>query len=176
MRAGAPAGKLGIAMTEHPAQAPAEHPAQARAEQVAQDPGSYLFPRIEHARVADAMRHGVLSCTADASLRAAARTMTLHHIHTVVVNDPGSGALVGVVSDADLLGGLLDGGAPDRTVGELAGGGVVTLSSEQPLAEAVGSMRARGADHAVVVDAHSGRPTGMLSLLDVLGVFAWGEA
>lgn len=144
--------------------------------QTAYQTGSYLFPRMAHARVADAMRHGVLSCSAEASLRAAARTMTLHHIHTIVVNGAQDGALVGILSDRELLGALLDGQAPERTVGDVAQRGVLTLSSDQPLAEAVGAMRARAADHAVVVDPHSGHPTGMLSTLDVLGVFAWGEA
>jgi CBS domain-containing protein len=141
-----------------------------------QDTGSYLAPRIEHARVADAMRHGVLSCSSSASLRAAARTMTLHHIHTVVVNDAASGELVGVLSDGDLVGALLQSGAPDQTVGEAARRDVVTLSSDLSLSDAVQAMRAHGSDHAVVIDAHSGQPTGMLSTLDVLGVFAWGEA
>jgi CBS domain-containing protein len=55
--------------------------------------GSYLTPRIEHACVADAMRHGILSCPADASLREAARTMALHHVHTIVVSDPADGTV-----------------------------------------------------------------------------------
>jgi CBS domain-containing protein len=138
--------------------------------------GSHLAPRLEHARVGDAMRHGVLSCAADASLRAAARTMTLHHIHTVVLNDPQRSELVGVVSDGELLTALLD---PDRqgaTLRDIAQRDVVRLSSAQPLTEAVHEMRSRGVDHAVVLDTHSGRPTGMLSTLDVLGVLAWGEA
>lgn len=137
--------------------------------------GSYRAPRIEHARVADAMRHGVLTCAADASLRAAARTMTLHHIHTVVVTDAEDGALTGIVSDGRLVSALLQPGAGERTLGEIAES-ALTLSSDQPLAEALAAMRQTGVDHAIVVDAHSGRPTGMLSTLDALGVFAWGEA
>lgn len=137
--------------------------------------GSYIAPRLEHAFVTDAMRHGILSCFPDSSLRAAARTMTLHHIHTVVVNDPDDGGLLGVVSDAELVDALLAGGA-QRTLGELADRDFVQLSSGQRLEDAVATMRERRVDHAVVVDAHSGRPTGMLSTLDILGVFAWGEA
>lgn len=134
-----------------------------------------MAPRIEHAFVADAMRHGILSCFPDASLQAAARTMTLHHIHTIVVNDPDSGGLLGVVSDADLVDALQAGGA-DRTLSELADRDFVHLSSEQRLEDAIATMRDRRVDHAVVIDAHSGRATGMLSTLDILGVFAWGEA
>ena len=138
--------------------------------------GSHLAPRLEHAFVADAMRHGILSCFPDASLRAAARTMTLHHIHTVVVSDPEGGVgMLGVVTDRDLVDAMLAGG-PERVLGDLANRDVVRLSSEDRLEDAIATIRERGVDHAVVVDAHSGRPTGMLSTLDILGVFAWGEA
>lgn len=137
--------------------------------------GSYIAPRLEHALVADAMRHGILSCSSDASLRAAARTMTLHHIHTVVVNDPHEQGPVGVVADRDLIDALAAGRA-ERTLAELADQDFVQLSSGQRLQDAVATMRERGVDHAVVIDAHSGRPTGMLSTLDILGVYAWGEA
>ncbi len=139
------------------------------------DEGSYLAPRLEHALVADAMRHGILSCFPDASLRAAARTMTLHHIHTVVVSDPEGGGMIGVVTDSQLVDAMLAGDG-ERTLDEIVDRDVVSISSEQRLEEAIATMRRRGVDHAVVIDAHSGRPTGMLSTLDVLGVFAWGEA
>jgi CBS domain-containing protein len=146
-------------------------------DQFTTDSGSYISPRLEHARVGDAMRHGVLSCPPDASLRAAARTMTLHHIHTVVLSDPADGALLGVVSDGALLAALLDPAGRHGTLEEIADrDDLVTLSSDQLLKEAVREMGAKGADHAVVRDARSGRPTGMLSTLDVLGVLAWGEA
>lgn len=137
--------------------------------------GSYRSPRIEHARVADAMRHGVLTCATDASLRAAARTMTLHHIHTVVVSGAEDGALAGIVSDGQLVDALLQAGAGERTLGEIAQQ-ALTLSSDRPLADALAAMRVAGVDHAIVLDAHSGRPIGMLSTLDALGLFAWGEA
>jgi CBS domain-containing protein len=139
------------------------------------DLGSYLAPRIEHARVADAMRHGVLSCAPSASLRAAARTMTLHHIHTVVIDSGDDGGHVCIVSDRRLVRALLEPDAQARTLADIAER-PVTLSSERSLAEALDAMQASGEDHVVVVDAHSGRPTGMLSTLDALGVFAWGEA
>jgi hypothetical protein len=37
-------------------------------------------------------------------------------------------------------------------------------------------MRERGIAHLLVRDAQSGRPSGMLSTLDVAGILAWGEA
>jgi len=138
--------------------------------------GSYLTPRLEDARVADAMRHGILSCSADASLRDAARTMSLHHVHTIVVTDPADGSLWGVLSDTALLGALLDFDGEERPLREAADRDLSTISSGEPLIAAAELMRERGIAHLVVRDAQSGRPSGMLSTLDVAGILAWGEA
>ena len=53
--------------------------------------GSYLIPAFQHARVADAMRRGVISCPTDASMRDVARIMTTNHIHAVVVRGVADG-------------------------------------------------------------------------------------
>ncbi len=137
--------------------------------------GSYLTPRLENARVADAMRHGILSCPLDTSLRDAARTMSSHHVHTIVVTDPADGSLWGILSDGALLSALLDDGA-ERPLSEVADRDLDTISSSEPLAVAARLMRDRGIAHLVVRDAQSGRPSGMLSTLDVAGILAWGEA
>jgi CBS domain-containing protein len=137
--------------------------------------GSYITPRFEHARVADAMRHGILSCPLDTSLRDAARTMSLHHVHTIVVTDPADGSLWGVLSDSALLGALLESGG-ERLLSEVADRDLSTISSSESLAVAAELMRDRSIAHLVVRDAQSGRPTGMLSTLDVAGILAWGEA
>jgi CBS domain-containing protein len=137
--------------------------------------GSYRIPRLAHARVADAMRHGIFSCPADATVRDAARTMALHHVHTIIVTDPAGDAPVGVLSDVALIGALLD-RREDRPLDEVAEDKLETVASDEPLAAAAQLMRERGTAHLVVRDAHSGRPTGMLSTLDVAGVLAWGEA
>jgi len=122
------------------------------------------------------MRHGILSCSADASLRDAARTMSLHHVHTIMVSDPADGSLCGILSDSALLGALLDPDGGQRPLREVAGRDLNTISSGEPLAAAAEMMRDRGIAHLVVRDAQSGRPTGMLSTLDVAGILAWGEA
>lgn len=137
--------------------------------------GSWLTPRLEHARVADAMRHGVLSCSADASLRDAARTMSLHHVHTILVNND-DGSPYGILSDSVLLSALLDSNGGERELREVADRDIGTISSSEPLVAAAELMRDRGIAHLMVRDAQSGRPTGMLSTLDVAGIFAWGEA
>jgi CBS domain-containing protein len=138
--------------------------------------GSYLTPRLEHARVADAMRHGVLSCAADATLRDAARTMSLHHVHTIVVTDPADGSPTGILSDSALLGALLDSPRGDRPLADVVDSDLSAISSDEPLTAAAELMRERGIDHVLVRDAGSGRPSGMLSTLDVAGIVAWGEA
>jgi len=140
------------------------------------DTGSYLTPRLEHARVADAMHHGILSCASDATLRDAARTMAQHHVHMIVVTDARDGAPLGCVSDTALLRLLLapDGGA--RTLGEVADRNFDRVASNEPLASAAALMRDEGTAHLLVQDEHTGRPVGVLSTLDVAGVLAWGEA
>jgi CBS domain-containing protein len=138
--------------------------------------GSYRTPRFEHARVADAMRSGIFTCAADASLREAARTMSLHHVHTVVVNDRADGSPLGVLTDSQLLAALLDSDGVERTLGEIADRDIQTISSAEPLSVAAELMRERGVAHVLVRDAGTGRPAGMLSTLDVAGIWAWGEA
>ncbi|MFI4984596.1 MAG: cyclic nucleotide-binding/CBS domain-containing protein [Solirubrobacterales bacterium] len=137
--------------------------------------GSYLIPRLEDALVADAMRYGIFSCPADASLRDAARTMSLHHVHTIVVTDPADGSPWGVLSDGALLSALVDSGGDERRLRDVADRDLSTISSSEPLTAAAELMRDRGIAHLVVRDAQSGRPTGMLSTLDVAGILAWGE-
>jgi CBS domain-containing protein len=137
--------------------------------------GSYRTPRLEHARVEDAMRYGIFSCPADASLREAARTMSLHHVHTIVVSDPADGSPWGLLTDDALVSALLDPDG-DRPLRDIAERDLSTISSDEPLTAAAELMRERGIAHLVVRDAHSGRPTGMLSTLDLAGILAWGEA
>ncbi len=129
---------------------------------------------MEHARVDDAMRQGIFTCSAAASLREAARTMSLHHVHTVVVTDPADGSPTGIVSDSGLVRAILDAGGA-RSLGEVAEP-LATISGSEPLSAAAELMCDRGIAHLVVRDAERGRPTGMLSTLDIAGILAWGEA
>jgi CBS domain-containing protein len=137
--------------------------------------GSYLIPRLEDALVADAMRYGIFSCPADASLRDAARVMSQHHVHTIVVTEPAEESPWGVLSDGALLSALLDSESDERQLRDVADPDLTTISSSEPLTAAAELMRDRGISHLVVRDAQSGRPIGMLSTLDVAGILAWGE-
>ncbi len=142
----------------------------------ATEDGSYLLPRPEHALVADAMRHGIFSCPAHASVRDAARTMASHHVHLIVVTSPTDGSPLGILTDSALLEALLEKGADDRLLEDVADRSLDTISSEEPLLLAAELMRDRRTSHLIVRDAHNGRPIGMLSTLDIAGILAWGEA
>jgi CBS domain-containing protein len=138
--------------------------------------GSYRTPRLEHARVEDAMRKGLFTCPAGASLREAARTISLHHVHTIVVTDPADGSPLGILTDTALVGALLQEDGATRSAGEVADHALPMIAGDEPLRAAAEAMRDRGISHLVVRDAASGNPTGMLSTLDIAGILAWGEA
>jgi CBS domain-containing protein len=138
--------------------------------------GSFLLPRLEHARVADAMRHGVLGCPADAPLRDAARMMCSEHVHMILATSAADGSAVGCLSDVELLRALLEEGGGERPLGEVVDRRLETVSSEQPLVAAAALMRDRGTAHLLVRDPRNDAPVGVLSTLDVAGILAWGEA
>lgn len=133
--------------------------------------GSFLMPAFEHARVGDVMRHGVISCGPETSLRDVARIMASYHIHAVVV---AFGSDVwGIVSAVDVL--KLAGSDGERlTAGEIAATEFVTTTPDTPLAQAAQLMREHEVAH-LVVTGSSGDPVGVLSTLDVAGTLAWGE-
>lgn len=143
------------------------------------DQGSYLAPSLEEATVADAMRTGVMSCTADVPAFTVARMMATHHIHSVVVDrvshDPVQGErhAWGVVSDMDLLV-AARAGIEGLTAGDLSANEPVTVAPSLALAEALRLMEEHKTAHLIVSDA--GRPVGVLSTLDIAGVLAWGRA
>jgi CBS domain-containing protein len=101
--------------------------------------------------------------------------MSLHHVHTIVVTDPVDGSLLGVLSDGALLDSLLAGGGSERLLGEVAEREPSTISSDERLLSAAELMRERRIAHLVVRDSQTGRPSGMLSTLDLAGILAWGE-
>lgn len=133
--------------------------------EVLTEAGSQIAPAYEHAQVADAMRHGVITCPPATPLVIVARMMATHHVHAIVVTgtDP--------EGDSD----------PDEAAwGVVSAAGVAStdfacVTPGDTLAEASRRMLAHGTAHAVVVGARSRRPLGMVSSLDVAGVIAWGR-
>jgi CBS domain-containing protein len=141
-------------------------------------PGSYLMPRYEHATVGDVMRHGVITCSADTTLRTVARMMSSYHVHAVVVtDDDGEGRLSpwGLVSDFDVLR-AADAGAEALTAGQVSRSGVVTVWPTDALSHAAELMKEHGTGHLVVISPTDSRPVGVVSTLDIAGSLAWGEA
>jgi len=135
--------------------------------------GSYLTPSLEHARVADAMRAGVISCPPDTTMEVVARIMASNHVHAVIVSGLAGGAPWGVVTDRDLLGVASD--AADRIAGSCATADPVTVPPDERLQVAVELMASHGATHLLVGDPGSEHPIGVLSSLDVAGIVAWGR-
>jgi CBS domain-containing protein len=134
--------------------------------------GSALTPSFEHAFVADVMRHGVISCEPEASLRDVARIMASYHIHAVVVALREN--VWGVISAGDVLN--TAGTERERwNAGEVAATEFVSARPEATLEEAAHMMREHEVEHLVVIE-QSGKPIGMLSSLDVAGALAWGES
>jgi CBS domain-containing protein len=135
--------------------------------------GSFLTPSFEHARVADAMRTGVISCPPDTSMEAVARIMATNHVHAVVISGLAGGAPWGVVTDHDLLSVAHE--APARLAGSCATADPVMVKPSQPLEEAVKLMCDHDVTHLLVGDPGSGHPIGVLSSLDVAGIVGWGR-
>lgn len=136
--------------------------------------GSWRSPSWEHAMVADVMCAPVLTCTADTPLIAVARLMATRHIHAVIVA-PGDGedpAAWRVVSDRAVA--KAGTAASDKTAGDVAEQPLEAAEADWPLDRAAHLMAEHGTSHLVVVDPH-GRPTGILSTLDLAGVIAWAR-
>jgi CBS domain-containing protein len=140
--------------------------------------GSYLMPRFENATVADVMRHGVITCSPEATLRTVARMMSSYHVHAVVVTeDDGAGELTpwGLVSDFDVLR-AAHVGAEDLTAGQVSRSAAVLIAPGDTLGRAAELMREHGTGHLIVISPSDSRPVGVVSTLDVAGALAWGEA
>jgi CBS domain-containing protein len=128
--------------------------------------------------VGDVMTSPVVSTGATATYRQLARLLTAHRISGVPVVD-GLGRVVGVVSEADLLG-RLDRGRRGRgtgragkrglSAGELMSAPPVTAMPSTPLAVAARRMRAADVKRLPVVD-DLGMLVGIVSRTDLLRVF-----
>jgi len=126
------------------------------------------MPLLRQITVGDAMHVGIVTCSPSDDLDQVAAAMAENDIHCVVAIDEGPpGAdddrLWGVVSDLDLMRGIVSGGAPDA--GNLAELDVPTVTPEDTLDRAARTMVRRGLAHLVVVAGR--RPVGVISTLDI---------
>ena len=124
-------------------------------------------PLLGAQTVADAMHHGIATCPPSAGLREVAELLAEHGVHCAVVAEPpdhdGTATLWGIVSDVDLMRGL---GSPvPLTAGNLAALDIVTVTPQDDLQAAARLMGEHDVAHLIVMA--DGRPTGVLSTLDV---------
>lgn len=133
---------------------------------------SPTYPNLARSTVREAMQLGLFECTPDTSVAAIARTMAEQSIHCVVVagidrrGPRGEHLTWGIVSDLDLMRGLLP-GLEDTTAGELAATDIVVVEPTDTLEHAAQLMAEHDNAHLVVASPETGRPVGMLSTLDV---------
>lgn len=136
---------------------------------------SALQQRTTHASaesltVADVMTTGIIHCTPETPLCAVASLMAENRVHAVFVFDYGleddeTVELWGLVTDLDLVAALpvID----ERTAGDTAVTPLLTVSLDERLGRAAQLISESGNTHLCVVDSRTGRPTGVLSTLDV---------
>jgi CBS domain-containing protein len=130
------------------------------------------YPNLSRSTVRDAMQLGLFECTPDADIESLAQTMAEQSIHCVVVagidrrTARGEHLTWGIVSDLDLMRGLLS-GVGSTTAGALAATEIVAVEPTDTLEHAVQLMAEHDNAHLVVASPETGRPVGMLSTLDV---------
>jgi CBS domain-containing protein len=129
--------------------------------------------------VRDLMRHGVVVCDADVSVRDVARTMRDHRTDVVLAIDISS-EVIGLIDESSLLRGWSE---PDRvTAAEIADPDPLIADPSDPVGEVARRMLAAGVSRALVAPPppteESGRwsewkerglPLGTLGVADILG-------
>lgn len=117
-----------------------------------------------HARVADVMHRGVISCPAGSPAVAVARAMAAHRIHCVVVR-PVDG-VPRMVTDVDVAAAIYDQQLEELSAEELSRPSPL-LRPEDTLAFALERMHEDHTSHALVVS-QSLRLLGVISVLDLV--------
>ena len=138
-----------------------------------------LPPAVANATVADAMRHGVLSCRPDTPMRHIARMMVSNGVHAVLVRGTGPGQPGGddawsVVSDLDVARAAGRSARGEDVVASDSCGPALTAEPDEKLTDAARRMADRHATHLLVLERESGEPVGVLAALDIAAVWAWG--
>lgn len=125
-----------------------------------------LDDRLDRMTVGEAMHRGVLTCSAETTAVVAARVMSAHRVHSVLVVDR-NGNCVGAVSDADVIAAMQAG---TLTLESARGIGrePVCIEPTASLATAIAAMYRHLTTHLVVVEPETSRPIGVLSVLDVV--------
>jgi len=126
--------------------------------------------------VRDLMHPGVLTCPPDLTLGQVAVLFNQHHVHAIFVVDP-QGAILGVVTDFDLLAG--EWLSADRqslgvmrkmTAGEMMSSPVDTIEAGVPADEAAKRMKDEVIRRLLVTE--KGKPVGVISVSDFIANLA----
>lgn len=130
-------------------------------------------------QASDVMSDRVLSVSAKASVREAAELLVNCQVSAMPVVDD-AGIMIGVVSEADLMGDAEDyveatEGKRSRTVADVMTKDVVTASKETPLSQMASLMKARNIKRVPILD--NGMVVGIASRVDILrGLISLGSA
>jgi len=138
-----------------------------------------LPPAVANATVADAMRHGVLTCRPDTPMRHIARMMVSNGVHSVLVRGGGAaqhGAddAWSVVGDLDVARAAGRSARGEDVVAADACGPALSAHPDEKLTDAARRMADRHVSHLLVLEEETGEPVGVISALDVAAVWAWG--
>lgn len=125
-------------------------------------------------RVAEIMTQAAITTSTGATLRSAAELMWRQQTGSLVVID--GDAVVGIVTERDVLRAVATGIDVETPVGEVMTKNVVTTSPDVPVRDAARQMAQHWIRHLPVID-ESGALVGNLSQRDITGVFAalWRE-
>jgi CBS domain-containing protein len=129
--------------------------------------------------VSAVMHHGVINVPPQSTLEEAAREMAHHRVHCVVVDGLARGAdrrehlVWAILTDLDLMRAVAA-GQLELSVGELAASEIVTVSPGDTIEHVAQLMAEHDITHIVVVSPDTGRPSGVISSLDVAGALARG--
>lgn len=134
----------------------------------------YAGPPFDDARVYDAMRVGVITCRPETPLRDVAQMMTGYGVHAVVVQDVGPGTRPwGIVSALDLAG-AAGSDLSELKARDVATSELVTVHTDESLAQAAKLMTDHGVTHLVAVDS-ADWPCGVISAGGLAAALAAGR-
>lgn len=131
-------------------------------------------PSLGSIPVAAAMTSGLISCPPETPLRRVAELMARQGVHAIYVFDYGleddeTTDLWGLVSDLDLVA-AARGDIDVLTARDASVTPLVTARTDDRLDRAAQVLAENGVSHLAVLDAHTCRPVGVLSTLDIARV------
>ena len=136
---------------------------------------SYFGPAFKDAQVHHVMRVGVITCRPQTKLADVARMMVGYDVHSIVVEEVGRAQPWGIVTSLDLA--RIPDDLDTLTAGDVATTDLVTIKSNESLAEAANLMAEHGISHLIAVQPdQEDQPAGMISARDLTLALAYGRS